>query len=182
MNTPAEIEYLSNADCMEAYSVSFLSGRRNLVVVTNVSSDSQNATIFGSLDSSDWLGNMVTHSWDSQFWIRIGNDNWIIDIGQTSICNTNLAEAEASGWTLPPDYNSQSTTYLIDHCLSELTPEKSQPQFIVAIMIIVIVCNLAKVSCIGFAIFALDTPPWMSLVMLWLRLSKPRTRRLPGCV
>jgi hypothetical protein len=80
MTVPEEVEYGTSIECKKAYSVPFLIGRRNLVAVSNdlaaseTSAQQNVVTIFGSLDSTGWLGNMASHVWNRQDWICLGDD------------------------------------------------------------------------------------------------------------
>lgn len=162
------MEVLDNEACMKAYSVDFLSGRRNLLAISKqnknaaIGTDVKNGSIFTFLDSTEWQKNMLSvggSAWLSNSWICSAPDSkysrtFYSPEAQRMLttCDTNRAIADASNWELGPNVP-------IDHCLSEKVPEVCQLQFILPVMIIVIVCNAVKLICMVFAAYGLRDRP-----------------------
>jgi hypothetical protein len=121
MNTTNGLDYLDYASCIEAYSVEFLTGRRNLLMVTNSTtllySNNTRAiegTVFGELEfPSD-----ISYGFE----VPLG---WI------------------SG-----ELNNNYSPLTIEYCLSQITPGLCYLSLVIYIMIIVISCNTIKVASI----------------------------------
>jgi hypothetical protein len=161
------MEVLDNEACMKAYSVDFLSGRRNLLAVSNntngaIGTDLKNGSIFTLMNSNEWQKSMLTvggSDWLPNSWICSASDS---DYSRTfyspeaqrdlTICDTNRAIADAFNWKLGPNIP-------IDYCLSEKVPEVCQLQFIQPVMIIVIVCNVVKLVSMLVAAYTLKDRP-----------------------
>ena len=164
------LDRLENVDCMKAYSVDFLQGRRNLLAVSNQSSVSRavgtdlvNGSIFDLMDSTTWQNSMLTvggSGWMANQWLCSSPQNnyshtFFSAEAQTevTVCDTSLAIADAKNLKLGPN------SVPIDYFLSEPVPEVCDLQYISQVMIIVIVCNAVKLACIILAMYALSDRP-----------------------
>jgi len=162
------MEVLDNEACMKAYSVDFLSGRRNLLAVSKqntnaaIGTDVKNGSIFTFMDSTEWQKNMLTaggSDWLPNSWICSAPDSKYTHTFPSpeaqrilTTCDANRAIADASEWELGPNVP-------IDHCLSEKVPEVCQLQFISPVLFIVIFCNAVKLVCMVLAAYGLRDQP-----------------------
>jgi hypothetical protein len=187
MRTPNGLEYLDNAGCIEDYSVDFLTGRRNLLLVTNSTTalypDGTRAiegTVFGMLNSTTWNTRLNgEYTWNPDGWwcALHGDSNNLVGLTSTwsnrvitdGVCSLSKAIAQAAdlefyfwddyefpSYKFPSGY---SVTFAIEYCLSQSTPELCQLGFTVYIMIIVILCNIAKVASMVCSFWALVDEP-----------------------
>jgi hypothetical protein len=165
-----KMERLDKVACMKAYSIDFLSGRRNLLAVSNntgtsraVGTDLQNGSIFDYMPSTQWQNTVLTiggSGWLPNTWIcSAPGSNYSHTFhskeAQTkvTICDTSLAIKDVDNWKIGPN------AVPIDYCLSEIVPEVCQLQFIVQVTIIVIVCNFLKLVCMVMTIWTLNDRP-----------------------
>lgn len=107
MKAPQGLDYLDNASCMEAYSVDFLTGRRNLLLVTNSNTavypngtrDTED-TVFRMLDSISWNSRLNSeYNWNTDYWwCREGTEAWqyIVRINGNGGCSLSEAIANAA--------------------------------------------------------------------------------------
>lgn len=127
-------EYLSNDACINSYYQDFLSGRRNVIVVTE--SHSEDAPDSSILEA------------------HFGND------GRSWMCpnEVGIMQNQPIGGTCPdsgPDPNKwavvdrNGTICLVQYCRSEVTPGRCQLQFSLTVSNIVIICNLVKFLCMA---------------------------------
>ncbi|KIX02466.1 uncharacterized protein Z518_08407 [Rhinocladiella mackenziei CBS 650.93] len=128
------LDRLSNADCMDAYRNSILTNRRNLFVIT-----ANNTYNDGSLVT--WT---ESHPYDRDRpafdplgWICIFLPKYNgLHFSDQPRCNVQDVIGEAGTWSI--------ADYPVDYCLSQPVEERCQMQFSLAILIVVICCNLAK--------------------------------------
>lgn len=125
-NTTA-FDNLTNSDCIAAYSTSFVTGRSNILAVTEASTGF-NDSVYIYMDETP---DLETGSSPSYTWICLDTDGYDSDD-----CDTSKARSNASKWTL----GSKKIAY----CLSEKVPEYCKFQFSVTILAAVIICNLCK--------------------------------------
>jgi hypothetical protein len=118
-------EKLSNRDCIQAYSNAFMTGRRNLLLVSSEKNNTNSVLDIGisELDSGD-----MSNNW------------WIcsrVQDGGNIKCQPDEFKANADSWTV--------WGYPIDYCLSERIEDVCEVGFNMTIMIVVIVFNSIKV-------------------------------------
>lgn len=135
--TSKTLERLENNECIQAYSASIVSNRGNVLLV---SPDQNNNSLLAIARSQP--SKFLNHI-DSSLWIRVGFPDQIIN-SQT-----------AKNWA----YQSTSISY----CLSTKFEDRCELQFSVAIMIIVIACNLTKFVCMTWMAWKLDSRPLVTL-------------------
>ena len=135
---------LDNAACIEQYKDSIISAYADVLVVTTVANKS-NSLI--------------------DLWPGAASDS--VSAGDTSIGQTvdwicppsafNGACVTASKWSI--DYGPNDNIAKVQFCLSQEVPEHCKLQFSLAIMIVVIVCNIVKAICMGFIVWKNDSEP-----------------------
>jgi len=136
-----KLQYLDSVFCMKAYSVDFLSNRRNLLAVSNdtgttwtVRTELVNGWIFDYMPNTQWQGSMITGVDQDGYrtpWICSSPESnyshsYHSDEAQTEIivCDSSLAIADLKNWKLG------SNSIPIGYCLSEIVPETCQLQYI----------------------------------------------------
>lgn len=163
--TAGSMEILDNEACMKAYSVDFLSDRRNLLAVSSINdslvgTNLRNGSVFAFMESDSWQNNMLSVARLPNSWICSSPDS---DYSHTfysseakrnlTLCDTDRAVAGASDWKLGPD------NIPIDYCMSEKVPEVCRLQFMEPLLILVIVCNVIELACLLSAIHTLADSP-----------------------
>lgn len=147
---------LSTTECISAYSTSFLSTRRNLVLVTNSPSSANGSLLaFGSYlgypreDSFRWMCNSI-YTYDSS--------------DPNMMCRGARAEilAKADDWQ-PFKVIAGNLTPRVQFCLSEIVPEACSLQFSFVIILIVIICNIGKTLIMTFATFKMTWQPLITV-------------------
>lgn len=125
--------------CLDAYSKPFISAYKDLILVSNTS----NATnsLLNYARSLGWHGDYDhdPHSFCSGFVDRLG-------------CYDLLAMIKSEFWD-----------ETIDYCLTRRVEEHCELQFSLAIMIVVIVCNLIKAICMAAMAWKQDQEPLVTL-------------------
>lgn len=171
MKAPKGLDYLDNASCMEAYSVDFLTGRRNLLLVTNSTAALYsngtkfiNGTVFNMLESTSWnMGLNDELTWNPNSWWCSGmmgvTQRWQNIVTNPGGCSLSEAMAHAPSleFDIGDDGNTESVT--VEYCLSESTPGLCHLDFALYIMIIVILCNIIKVTSMVCSFWALTDEP-----------------------
>lgn len=119
-------ERLNNRDCIQAYSNVFMTGRRNLVLISSEKNPNNSVLDYGisELDS----GGMNNNWWICSKGVRDGGN---------VKCQPNDFMANADNWTV--------WDYPIDYCLSEKIKDICEVEFSIDIMIVVIAFNVIKV-------------------------------------
>lgn len=142
---------LSTTECISAYSTSFLSTRRNLVLVTNSPSSANGSLLdFGSYvgypdeDSFGWMCN-ITYTYDN-------SDQFV--------CRESIPKilANADDWQ-PFSVVAGNLAPRVRFCLSETVSEACSLQFSFVIVLIVIICNMGKTLIMTFATFKMTWQP-----------------------
>ncbi|CAO2648437.1 Nn.00g077040.m01.CDS01 [Neocucurbitaria sp. VM-36] len=130
-------EKLSNHDCIQAYSNVFLSGRRNVILVSSDKNDTNSVFDYG-------ISKLEGGDFDNNWWIcsEGGQD------GGNKICQPDSYLSKADNWTV--------WNYPIDHCLSERVTDVCEVEFSMSIMIVVIVFNLIKVFAMTWVLLRYD--------------------------
>jgi hypothetical protein len=132
-------ERLENKDCIQAYSNMFVSGRRNVVLVSSTKNANNNSVL-------DYNSAEIGHNsdLDGNWWICSldGND------GGNQNCNARKYLASASFWTV--------FDYPIEYCYSQKTEDVCSVRFSMDIMLIVVGFNALKVVLMIFILFRFD--------------------------
>lgn len=129
-------EKLSNYDCIQAYSNAFLSGRRNVVLVSSQRNETDSVLKY---DISELTGGAFDNNW----WICSTTQD-----GGNKICQPDSFLSKADDWTV--------WDYPIDYCLSEQIKDVCEVEFSMTIMIVVIVFNVIKVLAMTWVLFRYD--------------------------
>lgn len=155
---------LENKECMEQYSVSFLSKRRNLLLVSNTTkaefTASYNATssTFGALNSTSW-NQRAGMDWLADGWLcKYAASEYldqILESGQT--CSTARMTLQAQSWQI----QLQNGTFPVQYCLSETVPEQCKLQSLLVILLGVTCMNLCKLICMILGLFVMNDRPLM---------------------
>lgn len=124
-NNASAWERLSNQDCIQAYSNAFLTGRRNLILV----SSTKNAT--NSVLRWD-VSEISQGDLDLNWWICSKTQD-----GGNIQCQPDDYVSKADDWSV--------WGFPIDYCLSETVQDVCDVEFSLDIMVVVIVFNLIKV-------------------------------------
>jgi hypothetical protein len=100
------------------------------------------------MDSKNWNGDITAAGgagWSAGAWIcsaNYSNSARINPTGPSLECDATIVLRNSDGWIIASE--DPSHRYTVDHCLSEVTPEVCQVQFIPFIMAAVIACNIVK--------------------------------------
>lgn len=129
-------ERLENKDCIQQYSNIFISGRRNILLVSSTKNDTNSVLQYSDADIKPDL--------DDNWWIcsSYGND------GGYQSCNPEKLLPTASNWTV--------FDYPIEYCLSQLTEDTCSINFSMTIMIVVLSFNALKVVLMVWILFRFD--------------------------
>ncbi|KAH7336430.1 hypothetical protein BKA65DRAFT_538551 [Rhexocercosporidium sp. MPI-PUGE-AT-0058] len=119
-------EKLTPEECWDAYSRRFLTARRSVIAVSSVYRDN-------GFEGPDAV-------------VRDYDRRWAYERGQTMrfLCN-------ADGCDIGEFSKAQLST--VDYCLSEPWPEKCQFSFSPVLMVVVMVCNIVKIICLGLILW-----------------------------
>lgn len=128
---------LDTTACIETYSSQFVSDHRNVLLVTDIS-NATNSFLDG-----------YTHQPDNfdTFWWMCGSSYYY----SSAICTTSVALKYASDWKVG-QYDLP-----VQYCLAEPFPDHCKLEVSIGILVVVAVCNLAKVLC-TLAAFRLVRP------------------------
>lgn len=151
--------------CVEVYTAPIISKNSDLLLVSTFSNFT-NAVLFGALGEESQLiidnnefNVCFIHAWKScdPAGIIANSQEGIVNISQ-------VAER------LPSDYMPSQNTYFpaldesdIQYCLSKSVEEHCKLQFSLAIMIVVIICNLIKTVCMSIIAWKQDPEPLVTL-------------------
>ncbi|KAK5064343.1 hypothetical protein LTR84_000176 [Exophiala bonariae] len=156
---PDALEYLKPADCLNLYAQTIVTGRSNLVLITNDEQEgSRNSSlldyVFYEFDEAVTRSGSNYHPYE---WIcgkspRMSRYLNIPDSGEGCNAKVSKLKNQIEQWT-PWDHN-------IDHCLSERI-EHELCRFIgdTKILMVVIVCNAIKILCMLIVAFGLGKRP-----------------------
>jgi hypothetical protein len=135
-----------SAACMELYSSTFVSKFRNVLLVST-----DKSAINTVLTSKSWT---KEHS-IPYYWIC--GDGYIPNPYEDDlpVCRLSLAQAAAASWTL--------ASHSISYCMVEPTEERCRLSFSVAIMVVVIISNIAKVVVMLLTFWKLKEPPLVTV-------------------
>ena len=124
---------MSNSECIRAYGSTYVTDRRDVLVVTSVQIDASVGSV------------LHVQSNDAQL-LR----NWVCGDAQGLGCDVARAVGNASGWTV----NEMPVAY----CLSMKTPEVCRFEFSLQLLVVVVTCNLLKALCMAFTVWKQKTP------------------------
>ena len=163
-NNEVPLSRLDNEDCRRLYSASLITANADVILVTNISNSTDSA-----------LG--VLHGMSST--LLAGPDAGVRNgSGLFWDCATEQTQAgakcitpNAAEWSIPWDildyasgsYRDRVRQMDIQYCLSRPVPENCKLQFSLAIMIVVIICNLFKAVCMGLIAWRQDPEPLVTL-------------------
>ena len=139
---------LSPKECISAYSVFFLSTRRNLVLVTDSPSSANGSLLaFGSYED---------------FAVHQNGLSWMYN---TTYCNLSPLCPNALPKVLAnaDDWRPFDSGPRVQFCLSETTPETYSLQFSLVIILIVIICNIGKTLIMTFITFKMTWQPLITV-------------------
>ncbi|KAK2760007.1 hypothetical protein FQN54_002743 [Arachnomyces sp. PD_36] len=120
------LDRLSPEDCIQSYATDIVSQRKNLLAVTKEASPTNDSLITWFESGSD----------------RLETYNWMCSDVPTMTCDVPelLTNVTQGPWI----HRSLYGRIPIDYCLSEQVEESCRLQFSLHLMVIVIICNLAK--------------------------------------
>ena len=143
---------LSPKECISAYSVFFLSTRRNLVLVTDSPSSAN--------------GSLLAHGSYEDFAVHGNGLSWMCNAtyNNRSTCRDALPNvlANVDDWR-PFDLRSDKLGPRVQFCLSETVPEACSLQFSLVIILIVIICNMGKTLIMTFTTFKMIWQPLITV-------------------
>ncbi len=160
-NNQTSLVKLENKECVEVYTAPIISTNSDLILVStysdsnksllywDLSQDSQ--LLIGSYQSSGICSLPVLRNCDPSRVIANGQD-WSIDVSDAQ---------GTDGYTIAVDPPVKETS--IQYCLSKRVEEHCKLQFSLAIMIIVIICNLIKTICMSKIAWKQDPEPLVTL-------------------
>lgn len=164
-NNQVSLQKLGNKACVEIYTAPVVSTYSDLILVSNYS-DSNNSLLFTDPSQDSQL---VTGSYQSSGYCSLpllsncdpsgamtGGQEWSIDIWQ----NETIADY---GWSIEVSQVPMINRTSIQYCLSKPVKEHCKLQFSLAIMIVVIICNLTKTICMGIIAWKQDSEPLVTL-------------------
>ena len=150
------VKNLSNADCVKAYQNPVVAGRSNVLLVTSlpdITKDETNNSVLNYLfdvrPGFDYAARYSGFSYPNE-------SDWTCFT--QAHCNTSMAVevvADPSAWS------SQLSS--VQYCLSQLEEDHCKLQWSVVIMLIVIVCNFAKTTCMAILAWRKDMQPLTTL-------------------
>ena len=154
-------------ECARAYNTDFLSNRSNLFLITKHSSNTtQDNTILDMIRISS---------------NRITPNSWMCgDLHQSDWSSCNTSEPTANLASGLPWWVKLKTGEEVEvvKCRSEITKEKCKVRFSLAIMMVVIWCNLVKACCMVMAVVRSREPTLVTLgdaIDSFLRTPDPTT-------
>ena len=150
-NSDNPLKTLNKKDCILTYGG--ISAKNKDVLVVSKTTNATNSLIHIE------VGKSPTHPGFSNDWLC----GFRYTLDDTRLCNVEDAANHAEDWFVRNSsfYFEWTRNFPIDYCLSQTAPEKCALQFSLPIMLIVIVCNVVKITC-------------MILIML-MRGSQPLT-------
>ncbi|KAL8635766.1 MAG: hypothetical protein Q9228_006781, partial [Teloschistes exilis] len=156
---------LENAECIKQYGQEFVSSRGDLLAVSPALNDSFSIKWFGTegpdADSASAYGWMCNRYPKGQYGVYFQR------------CHLSTVLQNAANWTIRSDDIVSDTSYEahlvgsrsdpVEYCLSKQVEELCRLQFSPALLIIVIICNAIKASCMLLMIYQRDSEPLVTL-------------------
>ena len=138
---------------MAEYAATFVSRSRNVLLVTteNVKDPKRVRGKTVLADGMTWKGDSpIPYAW-------ICGDTYKQDpyFNGDPVCNLAIAKANIGNWIVGG--------YKIDYCMIEQVEQKCQLRFSLAIMVVVIISNIVKVSVMGLTIWKFQTPTLVTI-------------------
>lgn len=137
------LQHLDTIDCIKTYSNQFVSDHRNVLLVTNIS------------NSTNSFLDAYEHAPDS-----FDNFGWMCGGSYTessAICTTAAALSHALDWQVG------SSNWPVQYCLSEPFQDHCKLEVSIGILVVVAVCNLAKVLCMLAAFRVIRRSPLITV-------------------
>ena len=175
---------LENKECIKAYSQSFVSARGDVLAVTSDLNTSTPALYITSSDLGVGAGSVGTQY------------EWICETKESpspgsQACNVNDVLKNPSTWTLSgvtpnqrvfdSEANVAPPNITVDYCLSQPVDERCRLQFSLVIMIVVIICNFLKTTCMLLTVYYHTRQPLVTLgdaVSSFLKNRDPSTENM----
>lgn len=171
------LQRLENEECLQAYGNSmFESTYRSVLVVSNLTQTDNVIEV--------WI-HSATDPDNDELWICNGhNDPW------SDTCNVKPIAANPSSWTIAGVHQcteedvalSRDCTFVsakVEYCLAEHSPAPCTVRINTYLLMVVIGCNLLKIGCLTFTVFAHDFQPLATVgdaVASFLDLPEDRTK------
>lgn len=132
-------EHLSVRDCIQAYAQPTISGRSDVILITNSTLDTTSSTVFYFQHVNSFERDHLPYSW-------ICRDAPLAATATTtSFCDASRLAQDASKWTIEG--------WKIEYCLSRRVEQHCKLQFSIYMMAAVIVCNGVKIICMLLTLF-----------------------------
>lgn len=132
----SSLKRLENEACMKAYGQEFVSAYSDVIVVSSAINDS-NSLLATTL--SPIIPNQQGFGTTTYAWICISNPESQRPFPVGSDCDVGKAATQADSWAV--------FTFPVKYCLSRPILERCKLQFSLWIMIIIIICNTVKTTC-----------------------------------
>ena len=138
---------LDNQQCIKVYSNSINSANADLLLMTSTANSTNSAILYQP---------------DVESTLAVRSASWIcqVDPGDATGCD-NGYQPNATNWTL--HITGDGITVQVQYCLSQPVQEHCRLQFSLAIMIIVILCNVIKAVCMGLVVWRKGPEPLVTL-------------------
>jgi hypothetical protein len=177
MSQPERFKTLSNEECINKYSGSFITDAADVIGITKDALDSITNTtvwVYSTLQEVQVINGAWLYHADIQnsAGVIIPTPRGDFSVGHLLICADHVREQEDSSWTEKycsiNDISRNSTSWSvfgksISYCLSEIRPEQCQLQFSITILWVVIVFNLIKALSMLWILFRLRDHPLVTL-------------------
>lgn len=173
----SSLRTLENPECIKAYRQAIQSSYTDVVLVSSAT-NAGNSLIdiyfdVGPSSSSLDLDTLVTNSWMCD------------DPTSSSSCDFSSLADNAQYWNVtcpglqnPADFSEGNVTAPIQYCLTRPREAQCKLELSLAIILIVVVCNLVKAFCIGFVAWEKNTNPLVTVgdaIASFLRHPDPST-------
>ena len=182
---PSNFEALSPDDCIDAYSKTYLSPRRNVILVTEHSLNSEFnsgwADNMGNVSNSSSLRAVRQSSDQYELYNKYDRYGWLCNLPGRGEWDENGGCNAAKAKQLAANGNWTVCDWQINSCVSEKLQEKCSVNFNLGIGIVVILANLGKALCIAAVCLLLTDQPLLTVgdaVSSFIRTADPATE---GC-
>ena len=155
---PASLTKLSDKACVEIYTAQIVSAYSDLVLISDYSDSNNSLLYYGAYEVSESVSGPYSTSGTCSLnllsdcdpsGIIAHDQNWSVYVNCHGDCDVSA----------PSSINGTS----IQYCLSKHVDEHCTLQFSLAIMIIVIICNLIKTICMSIIVWKQDPEPLVTL-------------------
>ena len=151
---------LENEACRNIYGASLIAANADVILVT--STENSTDSLFGV--EIEETSNLVSRAHDGFHSDSDFFSDCVPDQAQNPL--KSCITPSTAEWSIPFIFSSSSpeTQQLsIQYCLSQPVPEQCKLQFSLAIMIVVIICNIVKAVCMGLIAWKGDPEPLVTL-------------------